>query len=236
MKAIPFRRVVPAGYEAGTLELTGTASLLMNSGEVDRESEEYRAYSLLGKKRGKSLDDEARLREMEWALGLYLDEDLGPYIPGKNVHEMLRKAATKWKKGEDVKRSLIVVENRIQLDYAGPRDQQGLWDEGYRYTAMVANAGMNRGRVVRCRACFDDWSLVVELAWDPEDLDFDTLESIVERSQKYGLGDYRPTFGAFMAKITKGVRKKDAAKVNGHKVVSKRQARAHKASVDRVKV
>lgn len=196
------RRVVPVGYANAILTLKGTSPLLMNSGEADRDSELYRAYYMLGQKKRKTLDDEARLRELEWELRLYMDADLGPYIPGKNVKELLRSAATKWRRGEDIKRSLIVVPYRIPLIYDGPRDQTGLWAAGYRYTAMVANAGINAGRVLRCRPMFKNWSLTVELAFDPEELDGDFLALLVERTQKYGLGDYRPEFGAFQAGIS----------------------------------
>lgn len=233
---IPYRRVVPRGYVEATLQLEGTSPLLMNSGEVDRESDAYRAFRDLGDKRKKTLDDEARMREMEWAFGLYYDSELGPYIPGKNVKELIRAAATKYKRGEDIKRSLVVVQNRIPLDYEGPKTQQDLWDEGFKYTAMVANAGMNRGRVVRCRPCFDSWSLTVELAYDPEDIDFDTLQTIIDRSQKLGLGDYRPEFGSFAATLTIGETKKNGSNVDATKVLNARQVRAHKSSVDRVKV
>lgn len=200
-----YRRVVPEGFATTTLTLKGTSPLLMNSGEADRDSELYRAYFMLGQKKRKSLDDEARLREMEWQLRIYLDPEIGPYIPGKNVKELLRSAATKWHKGEDIKRSLIVIQSRIPLQYKGPRDQDGLWKEGYRYTAMVANAGFNAGRVARCRPMFPQWTIEAELAFDPEDIDPDFLHLVVERSQKYGLGDYRPEFGSFTAQL------KDAA-------------------------
>lgn len=195
------RRVIPAGYAAAVLHLEGTSPLLMNSGEVDRDSDLFRAYYLLGQKKRKSLDDEARLREMEWELRLYLDAEVGPYVPGKNVKEMLRAAATKWRRGEDIKRSLVVVQYRIPLLYDGPRDQSGLWEQGFRYTAMVANAGMSSGRVLRCRPMFAGWSLNADLAYDPEEIDADFLAIVVERTQKYGLGDYRPEFGSFKASL-----------------------------------
>lgn len=196
------RRVVPPGYADATLHLEGTSPLLMNSGEIDRDSELYRAYFLLGQKKRKSLEDDARLREMEWELRLYLDAEIGPYIPGKNVKEMLRSAATKWRRGEDIKRSLVVVPYRIPLLYDGPRDQAGLWKAGYRYTAMVSNAGIGSGRVLRCRPMFEGWSLDVEIAYDPEDLDADFLSIVAERTQKYGLGDFRPEFGSFKATLS----------------------------------
>jgi hypothetical protein len=150
------RQIVPPGYITATLSLVGTSPLLMSSAETDPDSEPYRAFALLGEKKKKSLDDKARLREMEWKLRLYLDEKIGPYIPGKNIKEMIRSSATKWKRGEDIKRSLVVIQNRIPLLYDGPRDEKGLWDAGYRYTTMVANSGPGAGRVMRCRPMFKD--------------------------------------------------------------------------------
>jgi hypothetical protein len=207
----------------------------MNSGEVDREGDEFRAFTLLSQKSKKSLDDDARLREMEWAMRLYLDTDIGPYLPGKNVKEMLRSAATKWKKGEDIKRSLIVVDYRIPLLYDGPRDQEGLWDKGYRYSTLVANSGMNRGRVVRTRPCFEEWAIETLLAWDPEDLDYDMLRNVVERSMKFGLGDYRPEYGSFLADLGEPTIYKEGAHVNGPKPTDRLDQQAHAASVRRVR-
>ena len=231
---IPYRRVVPAGYHTATLTLTGTSALLMNSGEVDREGEQYRAFVQLSQKSKKSLDDESRLREMEWAMRIYLDPEIGPFIPGKNIKEMLRSAATKWRRGEDVKRSLIVVQHRLPLIYEGPRDQQGLWDAGYRYTAMVSNAGISRGRVVRCRPCFEEWAIEAQLAWDPEDIDYDFLQIIVERSRKFGLGDYRPEFGSFLSRLGPSEVYKEESNRVAAKAVDKMDKKAHGASVKRI--
>jgi hypothetical protein len=230
------RRVVPEGYVRAMLYLEGTAPVLMKSGEADPDSELYRAYILLGKKKGKSLDDERRLREMEWQLGLYLDDELGPYWPGKNIHELLRESATKWRKGEEIKRSLIVVESRIPLQYEGPRTQQELWDAGFRYTAMVSNGGAGRGRVRRCRPCFPGWSLEAEVAFDPEDLDFDLLEMIVERSQKFGAGDYRPLFGSFRARIELLDVRKNGARGSATKPRDEQEEQAHTARKGRILV
>jgi|SRR5215831_9332879 len=230
------RRVVPAGYQQATLFLTGTAPLLMNSGEFDRDGETYRAYYLLGKKKAKSLDDDARLRELEWTLRIYLDDEAGPYVPGKNVKELLRSAATKWRKGEEIKRSLVVVDYRIPLQYDGPRTADELWAAGFKYEAMVANAGAGSGRVVRCRPMFNGWALVSEIAYDPEDLDFDFLELVVERAKKYGLGDYRPEFGSFEAELQKGDLHKLASNGNAIKGRNADQLKAHMAFVDRIMV
>lgn len=236
----PLRRIVPAGYAQATLELVGTSPLLMNSGEADRDSDLYRAFVLLSQKKRKSLDDDARLRELEWTLRVYLDADIGPYVPGKNVKEMLRSAATKWSKGEDIKRSLIVTQFRVPLEYDGPRDQPGLWAAGYRYTTMVANAGFNAGRVLRCRPMFSDWTINAELAYDPEDIDADLLAAVVERSQKYGLGDYRPAkggdFGTFIATLYDAQMHKVASKGSALKSRNGTDEAAHEAFRSRIMV
>lgn len=229
-----YRRVVPPGYADAVLHLEGTSPLLMNSGEVDRDSDLFRAYFLLGQKKRKTLDDDARLREMEWELRIYLDAEIGPFVPGKNVKEMLRSAATKWRRGEDIKRSLIVVPYRIPLQYDGPRDQAGLWAAGYRYTAMVSNAGIGSGRVMRCRPMFSKWAVDIDLAYDPEEIDPDFLSLVVERSQKYGLGDYRPEFGSFKATLSSPTTHRNGRKGLGTKDRNGVEEDAHEAFKSRI--
>lgn len=233
MTPSPLRRVIPVGYRVHELHLKGVTPLLMSSGEADRESDTYIAYRTLSKKRGKTVEDESRLRELEWYTRLYFDDKLGCYIPGKNIKELLRSAATKWRKGEDVKRSLIIPEYRLPLIYDGPRKPEQLWKDGFSYVAMVANAGAGSGRVERCRPCFDEWELRTEVAFDPEDLSDHELETFVDRCQKYGLGDYRPDFGAFQAdlkfvRVQRADSKADATKRRDEKAekVSKARAKA----------
>lgn len=228
------RRVIPEGYATATLHLEGTAPLLMNSAEADRDSELFRAYTLLGQKKGKSLDDEARLRELEWELRIYLDDEIGPYVPGRMVKAVLCAAAGKFKKGATVGRSLVTVLYRIPLQYEGPRDQAGLWADGFRYTTMVKNAGFNAGRVMRCRPMFPEWSLDADLAFDPEEIDADTLGLIVERAQRYGIGDYRPEFGAFSATLDLSDTSRKARKPLGAKARNGHEEAAHEAFKSRI--
>lgn len=228
------RREPPNGYLVYMLTLTGETPLLMSSGEADRESELYREYRALSKARAKTLEQEAKLRELEWHTRIYFDEELGPYIPGKNIKEMLRSAATKWKLGESIKRSMVIPEYRIPLLYEGPRDLPGLWEKGFRWTAMVSNAGAGAGRVERCRPCFDQWSLACEIAFDTDELDADAVVAIVKRSEKYGLGDYRPEFGAFISKLEFVREQKSQLAANGAKARDDKVARATKKLHERI--
>lgn len=236
MSSSPMRRVIPAGHLVYQLSLQGETPLLMSSGESDREGDTYLAYRTLSKARAKTLEQEARLRELEWYTRLYFDEQLGPYIPGKNIKELLRSAATKWKEGENVKRSLVLPDYRIPLLYDGPRDAAGLWTAGFKYTTMVANAGAGSGRVERCRPCFDKWSLECEIAFDPEELDPHRVEEIVKRSEKYGLGDYRPEFGAFTASVDFVRKQRLDANADAVKPRDKRRESAEKAMAEKITV
>lgn len=230
----PIRRVIPTGHKVCLLRLDGETPLLMSSGEVDRDGDTYRAYEELAKARNKSIEEKARLRELEWYTRLYLDEKIGPYIPGKNIKELLRSAATKWKLGEAVKRSLVVPEYRVPLIYEGPRKASELWNAGFRYTTMVANAGAGSGRVDRTRPCFDQWSLECEIAFDPEELDISQLENIVKRTEKYGLGDYRPEFGAFLSTLSFVREQREDTNGNAVKNRDAKAERAIKKHVERI--
>ncbi|HEV3034221.1 MAG TPA: hypothetical protein VGX72_05475 [Solirubrobacteraceae bacterium] len=231
----PMRRVIPVGYHICKLSLVGESPLLMSSGEADRDSDTFKAFRSLSKVRSKSDEQESRLRELEWYTRLYYDEKIGVYIPGKNIKELLRSAATKWRKGEDIKRSLVVPEYRIPLIYDGPKKPADLWAAGFRYTAMVANSGAGSGRVPRTRPCFDEWALECEIAYDPEDLDFSLIEDVVGRSPKYGLGDYRPEFGAFSASIVFEREQRLPARANGAKPRDKKAEKAVKTMARRIK-
>lgn len=228
------RREPPNGYIVHMLTLVGETPLLMSSGEVDRESDLYREYRALSKARSKTIEQEAQLRELEWHTRIYFDEEIGPYLPGKNVKELLRSAATKWKLGESVRRSLVVPDYRIPLVYEGPRDLKGLWENGYRYTTMVANAGAGSGRVERTRPCFDQWSIQCEIAFDTDELDEDSFMQIVQRSQKYGVGDYRPEFGAFIASSDFLRQQKAEIHANGAKKRDEKMAVAVKKMAERI--
>jgi hypothetical protein len=232
-----FRRQVPAGYQQATLVLNGASPLLVKSGEFDPDGEQYRAFEHLSMQRSKTQDEKQRLRELEWRIALYFDAEIGPYIPAKNLMELLREAATKWRKGEEVRRSLRVIDYRVPILYDGPREESTLWEAGYRKNLLVSNGGVNRGRVFRCRPMFEEWALAAEIAYDPEELDFDTLELVVARSQRFGLGDGRAIgFGAFSAELQKGDLHKAATNGSALKPRDRELVLAHLANLERVMV
>jgi hypothetical protein len=231
----PSRRIIPPGYRVFELRMDGDSPLLMNSSEFDRQGDTYRAFRQLGAKRGKTYEDELRLSELEFHLGLHYDAEIGVFVPGINVKEMLRQAATKWRKGEEIRRSLIVPDYRVPLVYEGPRDPAGLWTEGFYDVRMVANAGAGSGRVPRTRPMFEHWAVVTEVAIDPEDLNDDLLADAVDRAVKYGFGDGRSIgFGAFRPVLTFVRVQREGSSADAAKPRNRAGELAHKSRVRRV--
>jgi hypothetical protein len=206
----------------------------MSSGEVDRLSNEYISFQQEARKKQKTAQDERHLLRLDWMFRLYYDSDMGPYIPGRAVKEMLKSAAGKYRKGAELGRSLVIPQHRVPLTYDGPRDQEGLWDAGFRYTALVGVSN-GRTRITRCRPCFDEWSLTCEIAIDTEDLDLSMVQTIVKRSEKFGLGDGRTIgFGSFVSSL-KELRVQAAdVSLNGHKAVDKRELKSNEVVTARI--
>lgn len=195
------RRIIPPVYGEIAITFSGLAPLLMNAptlldpfAPVTRELQ-----SLTTKKSSaRTADDHMSIAKLSWRASLYYDDELGPYIPGRMVKSVMAAAATRWRLGATIKRSLIVVEHKLPLIYDGPRDIEGLWDEGFRDVRPVRNAGINGGQVSRVRPCFEPpWSIEATAAYDPQEFDIDRLWRIGERAGIMCIGDYRPEFGSF---------------------------------------
>lgn len=231
----PSRRVIPTGWRVFKLRLDGDSPLLMNSAEYDRQGDTYRAFKQLGSKRGKTVEDELRLAELEFHLGLHYDESLGVFVPGINLKELIRQSATKWRKGEEVRRSLIVPDYRLPLIYDGPREPAELWASGFYDIRMVANAGAGSGRVPRCRPMFTAWAIEADIAIDSEDLDDHVVQDAVDRSIKYGFGDGRTIgFGAFRPTLTFERVQREPSQADARTPVNGASQAAHRAQVRRV--
>lgn len=193
-------RIIPPTYGELEFTFTGRAPLLMNAPTLlDPFAPITRELQALTTKKSsaRTADEHMSIAKLSWRASLYHDEKLGPYLPGASVKAALAGASTRWRLGGVLKRSLIVVEHKVSLQYDGPRDVESLWDEGYRDVRAVRNAGISGSQVPRVRPCFEDWKLISTIAYDPQELDVDRLWRIGERAGILCIGDYRPEFGAF---------------------------------------
>ncbi|WP_068424681.1 hypothetical protein [Piscicoccus intestinalis] len=183
------------------ITITGTAPMLMHNGRLANPLDPAtQALKTLTAKRKKTDDDLIDIARAEFLGGLYIDPDVGPYVPGENVERVILDAAKLTKNGMNVKRGLFIETDVNPIAYHGPRTAEGLWeDENFRLIRTVRN---QQNRVSRCRPMFTDWRTSAEGTIDESVLDFRTLAAIVEQAGAYvGLGDWRPRYGRFTAEL-----------------------------------
>lgn len=183
--------------------ITGTSELLMHNSRLANPLDPAaKALKKATGKRTKTDDDYEEIARLEHAGGLYLDPDVGPYVPSDNIWRSLYDGAKKHKLGVKVKEGVIFSEPVNPLSYKGPRDQDGLWkDENFRHFASV-KVGMQR--VMRCRPVFRQWSTEANGILDPNVLDFEELITVANTAGMIiGLGDYRPRYGRYRATVEK---------------------------------
>lgn len=185
------------------ITLTGTSELLMHNSRLSNPLDPAaKAMKKVHGKQKKTDDDYEELARLEHAGGLYLDPDVGPYIPSDNIWRSLYDGAKKHKLGVKVKEGIVFPEVVNPLSYKGPRDVAGLWnDENFRHFASV-KVGMSR--VMRCRPVFRQWKTEATGILDPNVLDYEELLMAAETAgQMIGLGDWRPRYGRYIAEIKK---------------------------------
>ena len=199
---------------AYSLQLEGTEDLLCSNvaySDPLGDFQPMKAYFTDKKGKAKTDGVHRAVRTLDWLFSGYwktegqveVDEaenDVGfdgwadPYMPGQNLQRCLRNAATKWKLGKDVLRS-VVVTNNPTIDFDGPRDAVSLFNSRAPKFQLCSFTG--RGVWVN-RLRIPNWSAIFELTLDDEIMGIDQLRRIANMAGKSeGLGTWRPRFGRF---------------------------------------
>lgn len=181
--------------------LTGTAPLLMHNARLANPIDPAtKSKAEIANKRRKTDDDHHELARREFLGGLYIDPDVGPYIPGQNIERAILDAARLSKNGRNIERGVFIETDINPLWYRGPRTADELWkDENFWMTSLVVQ---QRNRVPRTRPKFSEWSVSADGVLDPSQLDYPVFEQIVHSAgQLIGLGDWRPRYGRFTAEL-----------------------------------
>ena len=182
------------------MRLEGIKPLLMHAeAGVNPFDPLTRQIKALTGKRLKTDEDQLAIARLEWELGMYYIPDIGPYIPGANVKKCVMEAAAINRGATAVKRALIPMDAEIPLLYEGPRTLEALWEGGYAHTCSV---GIGKKKIMRCRPRFNRWHLETSMRVNTAALDYDALMMYLRLAGDLtGLGDYRPTFGRFVAEM-----------------------------------
>ena len=199
------------GFEV-TVE--GTSPLLCSNVESsDPLGEGSKQKAFFHSKRKKNDEDHRALRTLDWIFSGYwknhgkiaIDEDnnmvdfadfSAPTLPGANFQRCLRNAATKWKLGKDVLRS-VVVSNDPEIEYDGPKDAIEMFNSR---TPKFQKAAFTKRGVWVNRLMFPIWQVTYNLTVDDEILSIQELKRIIKMAGKAeGLGTWRPRHGRFTA-------------------------------------
>ena len=196
------------------VQVQGTAGLLCSNVQYSDPLGDYcKQKQYFTDKKGKAKTDgvHTAVRILDWLFsGYWMEEgtvevdeannEVGfegfarPYMPGANFQRCLRNAATKWKLGKDVLRS-VVVTNNPELIFDGPKDAVDMFN--YREPKLQLAAFTGRGVWVN-RLFLPDWSAKFDLTLDDEIMGVDQLRRIANMAGKAeGLGTWRPRYGRF---------------------------------------
>lgn len=186
-------------------ELNGTSPLLVHNERLANplHAATKRLKSLTGKRK-KTDDDLMEIARAEFDGGLYVDDD-GPYIPDTWLLSMLRDAGKTKKLGKAVTQGVLVMTDKFHLDIGLTKKkseswEDALWNGGYYDQRMVGN---QQNRILRTRPRFETWRVSAEINYDPSVLDEREIEQLLAiAGVRIGIGDYRPRFGRFNARIT----------------------------------
>jgi hypothetical protein len=177
-------------------KLIGSRPLLLHSDKfADPLHPATKMHKDLTGKRKKSDDDHEAIARGEWAGGMYMDDDLGPYVPGINIESSLVAGGKLRKMGTQLKRSVEIMDERCKIIYDGPRTLDAMWSARM-YDSRSVKVGT--ARIMRYRPIFRKWSLQCEIMYDESSIDkADVLRCLSDAGLYCGIGDYRPKFGRF---------------------------------------
>lgn len=186
-----------------TITITGTSPMLMHNVQLsDPLNPAARELSRLTSKRKKTIEDHQEVARAEFLGALYIDPDVGPYIPGEWVMAALVSGARLNRLGTTVTRGVIITTEVNPLAYANNsiRDPEQMWES--KLFTHRASVKVKTSRVIRTRPQFLDWSTQAEGLLDESQLDLNQLGQVAENAGLFcGMGNWRPRFGRFTTKV-----------------------------------
>ena len=188
--------------------ITGVSPLITHNGAagLDTRSPANVEKAEIARKKGsnRTATDDERIKELECQTSLWLDARDAATIPEGALRACIETGARKLKQGPQVREGLV-VEGVQSFDY----DREALGstvEELGKRAQFTVGVVVQRSRVLRTRAKFDEWSCAFTLDCDDELVDREQLEAWLDiAGRRIGLGDWRPeksgTYGRFEAEV-----------------------------------
>lgn len=176
--------------------LRGTTPIIMHNGTagLDTGSAANLEKAAIARKKGsnRTAADEARIRELECLVSLWLDDASRPTIPPSALRSMIETGARKLKQGPQVREGLWVTG---VAEFRYDKERYGTTPEELcQKTQYVAAVVVQRSRLLRTRARFElPWSVTFTVDVNDELVDRDQLRDWLDiGGTRIGLGDWRP--------------------------------------------
>ena len=186
------------------IRIKGISPIIHHNGAagLDTESPVNREKAELIKKKGinRTEDVTARIRQLECETALYLTADGKPTVPEAALRACIETGARKLKQGGQVREGLLV--QKVEEFIYDHTTLGSTLAELSKSTQFVAPVVVQRARLLRTRARFDEWAIVFTIEVSDELVDKKQLESWLDISgRRIGLCDWRPeksgSFGRF---------------------------------------
>ena len=175
--------------------LRGLRPLIMHnsSAGLDKRSPANQEKDAIAKKygRNRTIRDDERLQELECQTSLWLDAQTGaPTIPPAALRACIETAARKLKQGPQVREGLL-IETVEAFSYDTRLGTTA--EELGKTVQFTTNVVVQRNRIPRTRAKFDEWGVTFVVEADDELIDDTQLSHwLAIAGRRIGLGDWRP--------------------------------------------
>jgi len=188
------------------VKFTGISPLLQNNPQT---VDVFNSYSKLKKplvKKGakRTEEDTLALRIIDVESKLFLNDELGVYIPDGWMQSFLA-SNTKPRSFtlKDVRGGIFTTTNKAKLTFDGMNLVSKKIDisknDKFIYTRLVKQGQVKLAKVF---PIFHNWSFEFELEYEDTMFDIDELVQHIKHNAKYGgFGDFRPSFGRCLAEI-----------------------------------
>lgn len=183
--------------KTATYKIKGLTPMMMHSERLANPFDPLtREIKAVTGKRKKTEDDLLEIARLEWLGGLYHDDDAGIHVPGYNILACIINGGKLHKLGTAVKRAAIVTDDKVSVEYDGPKTPAKLFEN--KAFVDIRSVKVGTSKVARCRPIFKHWQLAFTVAYDETALQKSELDMCVKSAgMMVGLGDYRPRFGRF---------------------------------------
>jgi len=192
------------------IKITGTSPLLQS---CDRLADPLDKATIAHKKltaiRGKAKTDDIikEIAKSQYINSIYWDDKIGVVIPTVNLKKCLESGAKLSRNGDKVRKGVMMFDENVALEYGEKLTRDQLWDAGNKYLDK-RSVVVGQSKVMCYRPKFTDWSLIVEIHYDPDIIEKDWIIDYLNAAGSYiGLGGFRPEkngmFGRFEASEVK---------------------------------